>query len=111
MLEVIENLRNALMANDLDQKQHAQLIYQAKCVIRECEYRFSPLDLMVANFMKDRSDAKLYGQIMDIIRAEIPVMKLQDMERYNYLTALRNRMYQYRPLGYIAPGRSANFDF
>ena len=110
MHQCLEDLKT-LLNSEIADSEFDRVLGWAKDIIREASFKRRKIEMMLEAFMKDRGNAGLYSAIMATLRTDIAHTKLINPARHEELKAIRNRMYQYTPAGYVAPGRSANFDY
>ena len=110
MHQCLEDLK-ILLNSDIPESEFDRVLGWTKELIRDAAVKRRKVEMMVEAFMKNRSNTAMYSAIMNVLRVEIEATKGQNMVRHENLKAIRNRMYQYKPVGYIPAGRSANLDF
>ena len=110
MHQCLEDLRT-LLNSDISDAEFDRVIGWAEDVIKEAASRRRKVEIILAAFMKDRTNVVLYSTLMTALRNEIEATRGKSPIRYEQLKAIRNRAYQHKPLGYVPPGRSDNFAF
>jgi hypothetical protein len=110
MHQCLDELKT-LLNSDISEAEFDRALNCSKEIIREAAFKRRRVEMMVESFMLDRSNVTLYSAIINALRSEIEATRNTNLVRHEELKLIRNRIYQYKPLGYIPPGRSANFHF
>ena len=110
MHQCLEDLK-LLLTSEIPDSEFDRVLDWTKEIVREASFRRRKVETMLEAFMKDRGNIGLYSAIMATLRADIAHSKGINLVRHEQLKVIRNRMYQYTPSGYVAPTRSANFDY
>lgn len=105
MHQCLEDLKE-LLRTEMSDAQFNQIVQWNREIILQAQARRNVVEVMYAQFLSDRTNTRLYGQIIHKLRADMQATKDINLERYNQLKAVRNKLYQHKPLGYIPPGRS-----
>ena len=105
MHQCLEALK-VLLNSDIPSAEFDRIVQWNREILNDALNKRNAIEALVAQFMKDKTDVRLYGQILNKLRAEIQESNGKNQYRHAQLLVIRNRMYQHKPLGYVAPGRS-----